>query len=386
MDEQPNAVQLHAARIRRRTLRYPLLLLLLLLIVDKIALIPAVRDAGRKPPTPIENLRNAIQFTRPEAARDPRPEIVVLGTSRTKNFEYLHPDTIERDPYLSPARRSRLLGMRFETGTILPAADMLVQYVYAREYLASKVRPRLMVLEVSPPAFNKNSNNNLELFMHGNVFDYEVLLKLAGIVQPDRWGLVGTKVAFASYAYGFRPENALRNLIRGRTYRDSAEDAMRLILMMPRTKAIPADYDDQPEEPQASVNYRQRIDEYTDYVEGMYLRRFEFDTAELKLLDRILSEATKANQPIVLWKPRSHPHLEKRSAELGFERAFVQVETLIRARGVPYYDAARDVEFACRRHRDASHQSARCMPYLMDRIVDVAVERYPDLLKPAKAH
>ena len=372
-------------QLKGRVLRYPLLILLFLLVVDKIALVPSLRDAGRKPPTPIENLREAIHRTRSDAARDPRPEIVVLGTSRTKVFQYLHSDTIRRDPYLNQARRSKLLGLRFETGTILPAADMLVQYVYAKEYLSADTRPRLLVLEVSPSAFNRNSNNNLELFMQGNVFDYELLLKLVGIVQPDRWPLIGTKVLFASYAYGFRPENAMRNLLRGRTYRDSARMAVDMILLLPRTKVIPPDYDDQPEEPLHTELYRTRIVAYTDYVQGMYLRRFALDMAEVKLLDRILTTAQKVGQPIVLWQPRSHPFLARRSKELGLEAAFAPVEELIRSRGVAYYDASRDTSFSCRRHRDASHQSARCMPYLMDRIIAVAESHYPDLLKPKKS-
>lgn len=367
-------------RLIRRVLTYPLLLLALILVVDKLALIPGIQEAGRKPPTPMENLKHAISLTRAAAAADPRPEVVVLGTSRTKGFQHLHPSTIAKDTYTNQQAKKELLAIHFETGTILPAAEMLVQYVYLREYLRHSVRPRLIVLEVSPGLFNRNTNNNLELFFSGNVFDYALLLELATLVQPDRWPLIGTKVTFASYANGFRPENAVRNLLRGRDYRHSAQMAIQLIMLQPRTKIIPDDYTDLPEHPIPTKEYQSRIVDYTDYMEGLYLRRHQFDQAELALLGRIIDSCQKAGQPLMLWRPRVHPLLEQREQKLGITGDFAKVESLIRKKSVPYYDASADPTFACRRHRDSSHLSARCMPHLMHKILSHARVAYPGLL------
>ena len=362
--------------LRFRVQVVPVFLLLGVFAVDKIALIPSIRDAGRKPSTPMENLQYAIVLGRAAAAADPRPEFVVLGTSRTKAFRYLHPETIRRDPWVSDQERRRLLGIRFETGTVLPAAEMLVQMTYVREYLRQIPKPDLFILEVSPGMFNANSQNSMELFLAGQVYETGLLWQLAPLARGTRLAEVLTLVAFPSYSYGFRPENAIRNVLRGRDFRTGSEMAMKFITMLPRTKRIPAGYIDLPDVPEKSEAYRRRIEGHTEEVSRQYLRNFEFDTAELGLLSRIIDLARQRNVPVVLWRPRVHSHLMARTTKLGINEAFLRVEDLIRQKQAPYYSAAADSGFACRRFPDTSHLSARCQPYLMARILRAAEAAY----------
>lgn len=360
----------------RAVVLYPLAALICIILVDKIAILPGLEKYGRKPSTPMENVRMAIRESRREAIAAGKPEVLVLGTSRSEFLKYLHPDDIRRAPFIDASERQRLLAFRFETGTILPAAGMLVQFVFLREYLDVGVLPQLVLLEVSPATFNANSRNNIETFMTGHVYDARLLVEVFPHLRgAARWD-VATRLVFSAYNNGFRPEAAVRNMLRSRDYLQEAQLPIRLIAQKTRAVRVPVDHGDVHQEDRSHPEYRARITDYSQYVANQYLRRFQFSESEFRLLQAVLERCVRAGIPVLAWRPRVHPMLAAKNRERGIDISFERVEAELRRRSVPYYSAQSDESFQCLRFTDASHPSPWCVPYLALRLLGAAERAY----------
>ncbi|MEQ9363651.1 MAG: DUF1574 family protein [Leptospirales bacterium] len=350
----------------------PVALLLLVLVVDKIALIPDFRDAGRREATPMENvainLKARLEQERLSSSapsKKYRAPVLFLGSSRSEIFQTLHPDAIAVAPGLSPADRQAVAALRYETRGIVRAADLWLQYVIADAVLESDFQPAALLVEISPEMFNHNNPHGVQNRMGVNVFSARLLADLFHCGTRDVKFATGLRLAFLSYNYNLRPERALKNLLKQKDYLEYSAMARLLLWQQPSVKPLPADYVDFRIDRIPPNEYAKRFPGYTRHlVENDILRDYEFSETQARALSLFVSRLRAAGINAVFWSPPVHPELEAaRDALLNIERQAAMIKK-IEAAGFSYVDVTQ-AELNCGYWTDASHLSDRCAPAVM---------------------
>lgn len=381
----------------------PIALLGLVLLIDKIALIPVVRDAGRRETTPMENLRvnfatvlerlkksqKAGQAIEAGQAQPQTAPYIFLGSSRSEIFQALHPDVIRAAPGLRADRRAEFLQANFETRGIVRAADVWLQYLMAGVVVDSGIQPKLLLIELSPEMLNESNPHGIQNRIGINVYDppelWDLLRSATGELRYD----TALRLLFTAYNYSLRPEGALRNLAAGKTYRDNGALAMLMLSQQPSVKPLPADYVDYPINAIPPDQYQLRFVGYTNHLaKHDILKDYRFSPTQFGVLRLLLERLRGTDLPVLFWFPPVHPELAERRAALlagvasdanaGAEGLTVGAKSEaayaeIRAAGFPLIDA-RESELACRYWTDASHLSDRCAPEVLQYLLD-AYER-----------
>ncbi len=356
----------------KRLLFVPVALLALVLIADKIALIPAVRDAGRREATPMENvainLKTRLKQERLVASGPSKTyqrPVIFLGSSRSEIFQTLHPDSIAAAPGLSPADRTAVSALRYETRGIVRAADLWLQYVMADAVFETGFQPASLVIEISPEMFNHNNPHGVQNRMGVNVFPARLLADLFQCGTGDVRLATGLRLAFLSYNYNLRPERSLRNMLNGKDYLELGAMARMLLWQQPSVQPLSPQYVDYRIDRVPPKVYKKRFPGYTRHlVENDILRDYEFSETQARILKRFIERLQSKKINAVFWSPPVHPVLETaRRLRIDSHRPERQRDmiAMIEAAGFAYVDV-RQAELPCRYWTDASHLSDRCAP------------------------
>ncbi len=370
---------------RNQILLFPLLLFLALFLLDKLALIPAVRNPGRPGPTPLENMvlsleeSFALYHSLQRAGKESRPYVLFLGSSRSEFFQYLDVSELRHSPFLRPEERARLTGLFFEPRYAYKAADIFVQLVFLDRILKKEELPDLLVLEFSPEMLNRNSPSNIQKYIYENILDPSFLWEIYPLLEGEEKGVVQNRLLFSSYAYRFRPEKALVNALTGKDPGQSGVLARALLKGRPVTRPIPGSYEEYPLEGIPAEVFQEKFIGYTRYLrEEFVLRDFTLDRSERRTFSHILKRLESRGVKTVVWIPRVHPLMEREWERIGFPSLMEELRGEVKERGMAWYDAWQG-ELPCLRFVDSSHLSARCAPPLVARILGAAREQYPRL-------
>ncbi len=344
-------------------------------LLDKLALIPVLREAGRAEPTANENIIYNVREVFRRAPVD-RPVVALFGSSRSDIFKFMAPAELKKALHLTAAEKTTLAGQHFETRSIIRASELFLAYTLIESMLRER-KPDLVVLEVSPEMFNKNSPFNMNLYIQNHVYDTAILKAAPGFTSGSLRAEVINRLLFATYAYRWRPERAVENLIRGETAAQSRFLTQILLDRQPNVEPLPADYKEYEEGDIPADVFEKRFVQYTEFlVNENILMRYENDPDEVKALAAILELCRERGVRVVVWMPYVHPILARRWAATDYPAIQPQVEATVRAAGVPFFKGF-SYNMACRRFVDASHLSGRCAPYLMARILETANHREP---------
>ena len=369
----------------RLLLWLPLGLLVLIFALDKLALVPVLREAGRSDPTPNENIIHNMRALYRKAPTD-KPVLAIFGSSRSDIFKFLAPEEIERGLFLSPAEKRRMQALHFETRSVIRASELFLTYTLIENMLRER-KPDLIVLEVSPEMFNKHSPFSMNLYIRNHVYDRPILRAALGFTSGDLRLEVIARLLFATYAYRWRPERAVMNLIAGERAADEGRFVAQLLLdQQKNVEPIPEDYREYPEGDIPIDVFEERFQEYTDFLErSNILMNYRNDPDELRTLSAILELCKERGVPVVVWIPYVHPVLSRRWATTEYPELHPRVVAAIEAAGVPFFRGFA-AKMECRRFVDSSHLSGRCAPYLMSRILETAVTGHgPAVLKEEPA-
>lgn len=364
---------------RRKILLYPLVLALAIFLLDKVALIPAVQAAGRPGPTPMENMVRSMDHffdlyrEAVSAKREGRPLHIVFGSSRSEMFQNLTEKSIDATPFLDREEKQDLKRVYFEPRMAYKAADLFMEMVFVSHIVETGRRPGLIVLELSPEMFNRNSPSNINKYLYENIYPISDLAEFYPLLDGDLKREIRNRLLFASYAFRFRPERLLQ-----RSPGDSSSLAELLLVARQRQEEPPADFKDYNEGSIPPSVYKSNFLGYARYLRTNFvLRNYQFDSGEENSFYHILDISRKAGIPIVVWLPHVHPALDAIWSGTEFERAFPRIRNRIEKAGVPFLDA-RHLDIKCKWYVDSSHLSRRCAPYMMERIEEKAREVYGD--------
>lgn len=359
----------------RKVILYPVLIFLLIFALDKLATIPSIRKYGRPEYTPMENILVNLKRSIEDRRAGAKPLHVLLGTSRSDRFKYMTGGRIRLGDGLSQEDQKALLGIQFETRGVIRASEFLIQYVLIRKILEATRSPDLVILEMSPEMFNKNSPFGMSNQINDNIYSLPTLQGTLDFVSGKNFKEVRNRLLFHSYAFRFKPERAVERAISGKPA-TSNNMAVFLLQSQKSIEELPDTYRDYHRDQIPEEVYQERFVGYTNFLKKEnILMNYEFDRQEKDALFASLELLKKAKIPVVVWIPYVHPILSREWEKTDY----VQFEPEILARltklQVPVHDASRNPP-ECIRFSDSSHLSSKCGPSLMADIQQTARSFY----------
>jgi hypothetical protein len=354
---------------RSRYVTYPFFIFALIFLLDKIALIPPIWEAGRGPQTPIDNLVESLRshieaYGQRKKSGESRPLVLFLGSSRSELFRHLTERSIRAAPSISERERKVLLSTYFEPRMAYKAADMFIQMLLIERLLEMRPRPDLTILEFSPEMLNANGPASIHRYIEESIFPLHQLYGFLPILQGEERREVLNRLLFASYAARFRPERLLGRLLDTDRSDGAQQFARAYLAGRPPVEEIPRSYIDYDSRAIPEEVYQERFLGYANYLKNDFvLKNYAIHPSELLSLYRILDLAAANELRIAIWIPPVHPVLTAYWNETEYPKRYPEIVAEIEKRGFPLIRGS-STGIGCSRFVDSSHLSARCATHL----------------------
>ncbi len=344
---------------------YPLLIVILIFALDKLALIPSIRDYGRPDMTPMENMQTNLATI---AKTNSNPDVLVFGTSRSDIFKFIHPSELPTAPAINSKDKKLLLSTYIETRGVIRASELFVTYAMLRSIIDDGMRPEAVLVEVSPEMFNKNSSFNIYRQIIDQIYPVRYMIELLWFTKGKPFKEALNRTLFASYAYRFRPERAISRIITGKKVSRN-NMAVFLLGQVPVTETLPNGYRDyEPGNIPPDVFQERFIGYLNTLKENGTMMNFEYDPAELEILHRIINVAKENKIKLILWRPPLHPVYNAAIGNTVYREHESGILKVMKDSGFPVINGEK-LKMECNRFVDASHVSGRCAPWLMAHII-----------------
>jgi hypothetical protein len=342
----------------RRWLYYPLLLLALLFVADKLFLLSgkgtngSVEGAGiALTETARIRLDNEASFI---AKKPGTRSVIVLGTSRSERFNLLKQETSVTE-YLNKAQREQLLETQFLVYAQVGA--QMVAYYHALDLLWRKnFIPDAIVLELGPELLELEHMNNhgKSEFIFSDEYDYNYYQFLEKYAKKSVAEEARARLLFAGYALKPRPELMLHD------YRARPQNERPQYSMLER---YVRSYKDYLESDLTGKLRDERIGQFVTMYSGNY-KTFAVDPLMDESLKRIVQMARDKNVPVLLYKPFMHKELKRVLDQTPYAPAVDKYAKEFTGKNIQFYYATQDA-YKCKYWSDASHYSTRCTPEIM---------------------
>lgn len=313
----------------------PYLYLLLFLLVDKLLLVPAIRERFTLSSGMIFDVHQIADEQ--EFGREDRFQVWAFGTSRSLSFARLT-DGASVD------------GRPVAVHTLAYAGAVPSVYLHQYLYLRDRgYRPDAVWIEVSAFAVNRN-------YALRGPFLYES--------APDRFILYH----LMSYPPSFLAAWARGRLFYGSVYPpgfygDRERGLVQILNPLKWEDRVdaPTFTSEQLAEKHDNDAYRLFFREV--YIEG-HLDDFELDPVAIDSLKYLIDHLRRDGVPYVAWQPPVHETLSRLYAEAGVHPSF---DSLLQRPQV-HYDPA--IGVGCDRFRDESHLAIECYPLMARQLLN----------------
>lgn len=385
--------------LRNKFLIYPVLFVAALFVVDKLFLLPEVRDAFIQPGGMIYYRQRQEQLKTLRAqACDPERKgrlVAVLGDSRS--FA-LGQDMIRQD-------RHREFSIFNFSG---PQAMPVYHLYLAEKMLGGRCRPDVLLMGVAPDAMNRHSpvfvspNLNFgvdEAFVEryrtlipGDVYSAYLNTRrfaLAGLGFNLNEFLIRVEGSLAAEKTEFGAEIALleKTLQSGGTNGDRSAGRRKLLEGILRSSQknlslysfensqhrLILDATRGAQYAWFGVMDDAELKRETERLQKYYLSRFVPSAEQMYFFSRTLRLARRAGVRVLVFWPRVNPHLNKvYQNEPQITALWDEMRRISEAHGADVVDLNREAGAACSHYYDASHLSISCFPditaFLLDRL------------------
>ena len=352
---------------KRTFIIYPLLLVLLVFAIDKVALIPAVERAGRTDPTPMENTMLSVRIAADYWKKEQKTPILLFGTSRTNVFHYISEENLATARMRSEKDRRALQGIlpRLETRLIIKASELFITYNLLKRATEAGMKPEYAIVEISPEMFNYNSPFSYYNLLTGHVYTRSDLYDALSFSRGEIRSEILTRLLFPSYAIKFKTGRAFSNLLSGEDVMKKNAVVLYMLGTIPLVEPLGPDYQDFPDHTDPSPEYKKRFEDYTDYLMTRdIMRNYHYYDMEKGIITRIADYARDQGINILFWMPRVHPLLAAHWEESEFAAHKAEIVETVKGTGFPFFDGPNE-EYYCNRWVDASHLSSKCAPSLL---------------------
>lgn len=353
----------------------PVVLLVLLVGVDRLATLPDVLRLGRGEPTWAESLRAIVPVvtkqlnnTRDESGEGAR-SVLFIGSSRSIAFSTVNAEIWRRDSRLNAGEKAILERYHGSAKLSIPLQDAINVLGVADTIAAHPEKVDAVVLEVSPyllyntllaeTRWYENISETRFLWNHNDVFP--------GTLRSD--GLA--RLLFRTYNYKFKPERALKNLISGDASR-TAEDVASFFAFqsLGRASFATKGHSFSGTRPTAAEVKYMRAELGNAFTDGLY-RGIDREMALVPAFKRTAQTLEQSGVKLILWLPPLHRVM----VDLVYRklnqdgRYMARYYEQIRETGLPFYNGYL-VRERCDVWNDVSHISSACYPLMSATILD----------------
>ena len=347
----------------------PILFLSLLLIADKILLIPYVSDnftLRLRPNFDILAFEN-IEYL----ANSPKTDVWMFGSSRTEPFRTTpSPVDVKLFPYINQEDRKRLNQYRFIPLTL--PGNVPVSFLYHYNYLRLKnYKPDLVFIELSIAFFRVTTTGkssyffdlapdrfiikNLHRFPKSYIFEWLTSKLLLGTAYPPGFYKdLDLQNIRATHPLNFFKQEFLAS---NRLTRIGDND----------TDALASQYPD--------------LEKWPEYKKGLFQRelggmsgQFQIDSVTIAILDKLLTQLDNDNITYILWVPPLHKNLSILQDEInapGFQRELLMyLKTRHPRLQVIDFNENNEYKLNCQYFWNEGHLSRYCYTELAARLTE----------------
>lgn len=372
--------------MKRNIFLYPIFLLLLVFLVDKIILWDPILRKGRRESTPLESIKLGMDriWEQKQNSSNNDKTVVFFGSSRTEGLRFLTKRAILDDSYLDRTSQNNLLRFQYEFRGAAKASELLYHYVLLKGLLTSGYTPEAVFFEISPEMFNRNSPYHASIQFRSNSFPYSELIHLWDFAETDWKKEVASAIAFPSGHYQFSIGSFFSQTITGKDYLTD-DMTVNLYSALPSvqdytgyiglsetasdsvggTNSNEGNNNSKPNSldlKKHSKDFQEKIVGYSHFMRDEFiLQNYQFSPSEEKIFLEIVRMAQTAEFPIVFWRPRVHAYYQNILSEVGLDPVDEMVRETLQNNNLAYINLQKQ-NMRCDFFLDSSHLSPVCAP------------------------
>lgn len=331
------------------------ILVLLFFAADKLLLLPGVSKMVIVRP---DRPSNILAFDHEEVlAQAGRRHVWFLGTSRTVPFAFAPSDKdIEASPGLSNSDRAFLKTFHIHSFGLMGARATVFrhQVLYLRE---RGYRPDRIFIELSGMSLNRSDPGR-------KYYDFQYSPDAFIISHMHRYGraFLSEYIISKAFVSGLYP-------IRFQSEKDRNDLAIMNKQLATRIDLVgdgqlhTRQGNDRDEAAFPNPSLDPIFASYLQfYADSQMLSTFAIDPVEVENLEALIQDLQAEQIPIVLWRPRVHPHFHAKEQSTGAAQKYQAYMEELRKRfpRIPYLDLQQGGPLSCPFFSDPNHVSSFC--------------------------
>jgi hypothetical protein len=359
---------------------FPLHLLILIFLFDKIFLIPQIRTLvvqnhvnsyevldtlqDKLYKEHIEKYKKELGWTSEKIEKE---TVMFMGTSRSVEYGNLTKSVFEKNPYIK--NQAALEQIPVTSWTVRAAPFIHIYQIYSH-FLKTHPRPRMLVLEINYISFNKNNVFREKKDIYD--FTWEEFLEIQSeLSNKDKIEYIASMFFVLN-----RSNISWKSLILSggnakqdvNATLDFVINAKKLMEMKENKNAGWMQGFKQSEESKEQIAINSK---YNEWVIQSFFQNFQLDLTSTNLFKKVLWEAKEKNVNLVLYRPRTHEELKSATKKYtkGEAEWLLEVKRLAQEASIPFYDFEEPGYLKCDYFADTSHLSKSCFPEVVEKIV-----------------
>lgn len=359
---------------------FPIFLLLLLFIVDKLFLLPPVVKLFVKNEVNsyqtlfdlqerfykdfLENKSKELGISKEETEKK---SIIFFGTSRSADFSSLSKEIYLNNPYLKNPEATSAIPV---ISQYVRAAPFLHIYRMYDHYIKTHSRPRLVVFELNYTYFNKNvafrQNRDIQDISISDFLEEGSLYS-----RKDFLEYIASRV-FVLNSLNVKWDKALKG-------NDSdVNQALDFVMALKKINDLK-----NKKAETGMIGFEEKEGflpaenlEINKWVINTFYQNYEKDTTSWNLFVKMLKEAKSKNVNLVIFIPRTHKSLQEATLKYrkGEQVWMNEVKAITNDLGIPIFNFESEIKLQCNYFADTSHYSKSCFPEIIEKIDELTME------------
>ncbi|TGL51125.1 DUF1574 domain-containing protein [Leptospira meyeri] len=356
-----------------------LLLFLFFFGLDKIILIPSVRNflTEENIGNPyVESFKNISASYLEDPKYQDKKKIWAFGTSRSFIFyQFATSDYNHHSDFISENQKKSLDEYKF-FGYAAPGSNPLIYYTRFNQLMDKQYKPDVVFLEVSAFSFNKKNRFYNITLLEGMPLEFAIqyfnelpsdfakeyffsrlfsLSRYKISTKTISTNLFGTKDKNAELLKNFMPSNQMSvdpfaNAFDTKTNREE----------LPYS---PDSFNDFYLKPANDTDTYLKTVMLVDVLKNEFYGNYSLNEDNFVFLEKIIERCKKNKIPVVLWIPKVHKNLTNFYAASTFYPSWKsKIQSLANKTSTRFVDLNEEGKIRCDYFQDAAHLSGRCMP------------------------
>lgn len=343
-------------------LLFPILIFLVLFFLDKLILLPYIQKCCVNHGLRIffqDNFLNSLEEKFRKAKKENKKVAFNFGSSTSYGF-YFSKSRKYLDAIPGCENNKICFHANWEIINLsTPGATVISHYIHLKHLLESGIQPDLILVELAPSSFNRNTPWYKSEILETMSFSYA--LRNFKEIPFDHLRLIFQSWLFASTKY---------NIGRYAESKNIARDYFKKFL-----------FDMTMENKFENINtpHGTRVGEegITDIASNDFIlailkntfSHYTIDPGMKEYFDLIVKKTKDAKIPVVFWHPAIHPIAKEAMGEINSKETWKKFLKEIEQNKINYIDPTKNENYKCDRFIDTVHMGVECFGNLFSRAV-----------------